>query len=247
MEYASDIEFIPGVGIRTTRRASGSRNDILALSWQHYAGGWTARASQDGDSPVYRMIASVEGDPNDPNADKQNTHELHGNVLSRGIFGCKALQDKFVTTEKAAAFTLITRLYNDLLAGKMDYDTAIAKIGEGGGGNPFDDEDLLLAAEVLDEMLTGLDHVNVFSYAYRHTFNFGPLASAITNFGNVGHYYTLSELRNEEGIPSTFNLPEGEWLKIFPVATQMLGQRKQLTYEYWWAETWSRKVYLPKV
>lgn len=235
-----DLEFIPKVGIRQRPKHIRTRDQAVALGAQYMAAGMRATVTQEGDSPIWRVEAQVEGATGDPSLNIQNTHELRVNVNNPDFKSNLKTQSFFAGA--AASLSFIQKLGNAVISGEMTYDDARADIAAA-ETLEIEDDEIEDAYNILDELLLGADSYTQFSYVYVHTFNFGPLADLISDFSNVGRIFTSAQVEQAENTPAEHALPEGEWLKLPPERIDSLGQNTALKYEYWWANTYSRYRY----
>lgn len=235
-----DLDFIPKVGIRQRPKFTGPRDQAIAVANQYLQAGARASVTQQGDSPIWRVEAQIDGLEGEPNQNIQDTHELRVNVLNPDIKTSPVLQSYFAGA--AAALSFIQKLANAVLAGEITYSEARADIASEETLEVGDTE-LDAAYAFLDELLLGADTYITFQYVYIHTFNFGPIADLLSDYSNVARIFTTTQVEQAENTPTEHALPAGEWLKIPPERIDSLGQNTQLKYEYWWAERWSRLRY----
>lgn len=104
-----------------------------------------------------------------------------------------------------------------------------------------------LVAEVIKRLQLGNQFYLVPIYTYRHTYTMADRlfdGSLIPNLDeNVGKIFTTAQLYTAESIPPDFPLPTGEWLKNGPSAALQVGQKRQVSVSYIFADTWSRLTY----
>lgn len=234
-----EVDLAPNLPPTTRIRAVGSRPYCLAQAVNYRRAGWRASVRQEGDTPLWRMEASIEGDPADANSTLENTHELRANLLNPDLKSNLVLRSKFVG-DAIPSIAGVQKLANQILTGEIDYAAALVTIEEA-----LEDADVALGVELLDLLLSGADTFTSFQYVYIHTFNFGSAADLSADFTNVGKFFSTPQLRFAEGIPQIVDLPAGEWLKMAPEKTVAIGECITLKYEYWWAETWSTLLYDP--
>lgn len=239
--------FSPNAPTRVIDRAEGPEADMLALAYTYRQAGWTAETEQIGDSPVWSMIASTEGDPVNPSADVQNTHELRVNVHYPDIKANLHLQSQFTTSPAVASIAFVQLRANQIMDGSKTYEAAVNGWVDD-AESPIQAPDHLIATQLLDLLL--LDRNLTFpdfQYVYTHTFNYGSLQDAVADFSNVRAFFDTSQLIATEGVPDLLDLPAGEWLKLPPEQLVELGGQKVLKYEYWWADSWTTLLYAPAI
>lgn len=235
-----DLDFIPRTGIRQRPKFTGTRDQCIAIAGQFFGQGARASVTQQGDSPIWRVEAQVEGVEGAPDQNIQNTHELRVNVLNPDIKSNLKLQSFFAGAAKSLSF--IQKLANSVAIGDISYAEARADIAAE-ETLEIEDSEINAAYEFLDTLLLGTDSYAQFQYVYVHTFNFGTLAELFSDYSNVGRIFTSAQVESAENTPAENVLPAGEWLKIPPERVDSLGQNTQLKYEYWWAESYSRQLY----
>jgi hypothetical protein len=237
-----DLEFIPKVGIRQRPKHLRRREQAVTLAQAYMAAGMRASVTQEGESPIWRVTAEIDGDPSnpDPELDLQNTHELRVNVLNPDIKTNLVLQSQF-TGGAVAAISAVEKISNDRKSGKLtNYNAAVDAVL---ASSDIETADVGIALSLLDELLQGADTFVDFQYVYSHTFNFGAFLDKVSDYSNVGCIFTSSQITAIEKVPEENVLPDGEWIKLPPERTDMIGGRTLLKYEYWWAQGWSRLRY----
>jgi hypothetical protein len=246
----TDLEFTPGVGVRTMERWEGDKTSMSDLFNSYANSGWQVRCSRNSGTPVWVVEASVQGDPNAPDgSDLVDIHELHGNVLNPSNLSSPFLKSQLGGGDAAALkLAYIKQVYDDYRSRRVaDYGEAVADLADPATSPITDNNELMIAQRVLDDLIQGVNHYIQFQFVYRHTYNFGPIRSLRVNPANVGAIFTPAELIAAENIPSieADDIQEigGEWLKVFPSKRNELGQRRQVVREYWWAEEISRLYY----
>jgi hypothetical protein len=238
-----DLDFIPRVGVRQRPKFEGTREQCIAIASQFFAQGARATVTQQGNSPIWRAEAQVEGIEGEQNQNIQNTHELRVNVNNPDIRTNTKLLSLF-----ALGVTPIAWIYKEskrIEADERSRAEVVADINDASqtevtGVQSGEETD---AVSFLDELLLGADTFIQFQYVYVHTFNFGTLAELFSDYTNVGKIFTSAGVESAENIPAEHVLPAGEWIKLPPERIDSLGQNTQLKYEYWWAESWSRLRY----
>jgi len=236
-----EYELTPGVGIKTTYRHQAPYATAKAIAAQYFNAKIPATVKQDGDSPVWIVEATIEGENE---SDLQSQHELRLNLLNPDIKSNPVLVEKFGGGNTAIArIAEIERISKLITGGDSTYDAESQSIYAADNSlfqtAPMIDD----AIELLNTMLIGTASYQSFAYVYTHTFNFGNWRDTVADYSNVQCIFTTEQMRDAENIPSTIQLPDGEWLKLPPEQVVQLGQRKQLKYEYWWSDKWSRLLY----
>jgi len=248
-----DLEFIPHVGQRTIlKKEFLDYNAATAYAATLYHSGLRASVRQKGDAPCWLVESQVEGDPNNPTPDLQNTHELRANVLNPDLKTNLVLQSQFVgVTEppaaarsyRAKAISFVERLARKVQNDDQTYSEALFTLQDE-EFTELEPADYEVGTELLDQLLLGLTTFITFQYVYVHTFNFGTFNDLPADFFGVGKLFTENGVIEDEGIdPAIFELPEGLWLKLPPEKQVMFGGRALLKYEYWWSEQPSALVY----
>jgi hypothetical protein len=244
-----DLEFIPNVGKRTIlRREFGDYTTAVAYAASLYSINTRASVRQQGDGPKWMVESSYEGDPDDPNADLVNTHEIRINVLNPDIKANTYLQSRFTAqygSKAARNIATIEKFANGIKTSstpESEYNTLISDMATTG---TFISDSAALAIQLLNELLLGADTFIDFQYVYTHTFNFGSQQDAIPDHFGVRQIFTPAGVVADENIPAFFGFTAvgGEWFKLPPEITEMYGGRRLLKYEYWWAEQWSTLRY----
>jgi hypothetical protein len=258
-----EFDLVPGVGMRVTDRWEGERSRMAAKAFAYYRNNWNVSCRRISGTPVWTCEASAEGDPSNPDDDSNaaNVHELMVNVLNPHPLENAFLISKFAEhgpgengQDRSAASKLqfVHERYNEWFSRKITYGDAYNAILNGIGYKdwPFGDATDLekeTARQVLVMLYRGVNQYLKFQFVYRHTFNYGTIAQLRADLRNVGAVFTSSELIRTENIPTSglqsVQIPNGYWLKMAPTQEVHLGQRKTLTYEYWWGEQWERLLY----
>jgi hypothetical protein len=237
-----DIEMIPGRGfVYRPKSEYLDRDAALSDALDYYVSGIRAVVVQKGDSPIWRVEAQQEGDPSDPNADLQNTHELRVNVLNPDIKANRYLQSQFTAGTAAKTISTVEKLANAVRSADDAEDAYADALIQIDLQIPVADADR--AVSLLDMLLTGVETYIDFQYVYTHTFNFGRPNDQFPDFSNVRCIFDTSEVLAAENLPTGFGLPDGEWVKLPPEKTEMVGGRYTMKYEYWWAELWESLLY----
>lgn len=243
------MDLIQGVGPRLVDRWEGANSEMLPKALNYYASGWNVSLRPNEGTPIWTVEAAVEGDPNNPNTDIVNIHELHGNVLNPSNLTSPYLHSQF-TGDPDACIAYVVDLANEVRNGNLTYTEAVS-VGLETAGLPIVAADVELCTELLKELLRGVTHYYKFQLVYRHTYNFGPLSSMRAGVENIGCIFQPEELIDEEGIPDleAEDILDmgGEWLKVFPQKRVELGQRRQVSREYWWADDASPLYYPPAI
>ncbi len=229
--------FDPKLPVVTVQREVGTRAYIISRAQALRAAGFRVDVSQEGDSPAWRLEARVEGDPNDPNAQIENTHELRVNVLYPDVRTNRVLQRQF-GSDAAPDIAEVQMLAGKIQTGEYTYETALASIS-----TDIVSANQAVAVRLLDLLLLGTDTFVQFQDVYVHTFNFGTLRDLTLDRSNVGKIFTSGALRAAENIPDSLSLDDGYWIKMKPEKVVSIGQGEVLKYEYWWAEEWTDLLY----
>lgn len=232
--------FSPTAPTRVTDRSEGGYDHMLSVARSYKAAGWTAEVDQIGDSPVWTCIATADGEPGSDDSDLQNTHELRVNLLNPDLKANRHLQSQFTTGTAPKQIAEVQRLADSVRSGSTTYDEAVASIA---ASSVIESTDIAVATNLLDLLITGNDTFVEFQYVYRHTFNYGSINDKVADFEGVQQIYSTAGLRFKEAIPDSLELPDGEWLKLAPEQLVERGNRETLSYEYWWAESWSTLLY----
>ena len=251
-QQKNDLEFVPNVGVRTIlRRDFFNYDQAVSYAAALFNGSTRASVRQKGDAPIWTVESSYEGDPNDPNGDLQNTHELRANVLNpdwktnaytQSLFALGVVPMIWIEAQSAQI--------KDALQGgdsSVTRSEVVAKIND----PSYTEETGIQSGEeasailVLDELLLGADTFIDFQYVYTHTFNFGTQRDAIPDHYGVREIFTPAQVQSFENIPPLLGIEDvgGEWLKLPPEVVDLYGGRRTLKYEYWWATSWSRTKY----
>ena len=239
-EQLPDLEFIPNQGMRTImRRDFADYNSARAYAAALFNDKVRTSVRQKGDAPIWTVESSYEGDPNDPESDIQNTHELRVNILYSDIKSNLHLQSQF-TGSAPAACAAVERFADEVKSGDKTYDQAIQAIAD---SDDIETADLSVATQMLDLFLLGVESYPQFQYVYTHTFNFGDPQDFTLDNSNVFEIHSTGHVESDESIPASFGLPAGEWLKLPPEKTTYVGGRASIKYEYWWAEQYSTLLY----
>lgn len=236
-----DLEFIPGVGLRTRPKHLRTHDEAVRLAANYFRIGMRAAVTQEGDSPIWRVTASIEGDPSNPDPtseELQNTHELRANVLNPDWKTNLYTQNLFTASPAAASMTYIERRANGIKSDDVKYADVVDDLVVD-TNSPILPADYDLAVSLLDELLAGADTFLDFQYVYTHAFTFGSGRDYPADFNGVRKIFTAQEVINAEGTPAGFEMPAGDWVKLPPEKTVMYGGRASLKYEYWWAGQWS--------
>lgn len=241
----AEIDLVPGVGRKFAFRHTRSYDAAVNLAQQYMSAGFRAQITQEGDSPLWQIRASVDGDPTDPTNDIQNTHELRVNVETPDVRANPVLFDTFSDdangTNAALRINFLWNLAESLKENPTQYATSISDLNE--AGSPIPVGMIPSAVQFLNELLLGQDTYITFSYVYVHTFNFGTFADLEADWSNTECIFTTAQVISEENVPARLNLPDGEWLKVPPEEVVPHGQRESLKYEYWWKPEYSRLRY----
>lgn len=246
IQLLPELDMAPNVPTTTRIRATGGRNYIIGQASAYRASGYKVTTRQDGDSPIWKLEASVEGDPNDPQgeASLENTHELRANLLSPDIRTNAVLISHF-----DLGVNTVNYLYGEaqsILSGDQTRTEVLDYIGNAAnvevhGVQPDEVTD---ATSFIDLILGGTDTFTKYQYVYVHTLNFGTLYDATIDYSNVSKRFTTEQMIFAESIPDSLNLPQtGEWLKTAPEKVVQLGGGFSLKYEYWWNELYSSLLY----
>ena len=243
-DFASKLpsyDMTPGVGIKTSYRHETTYAKARALAGNYYNAGIMATCKQIGDSPVWSVEATLEGE----NAtDLQSTHELRINLLQNDVKANRVLQGQLGGIGTSLAVSRIAEVESiarSIISGKETYENEITNMF---ASELFPTPEIAgIGQDLLDMLLAGTTGFQSFAYVYVHTFNFGSWRDTVADFVNVQKIFTTAQLIAAENIPTNAQVPNGEWLKLPPEQVVQLGQRKQLKYEYWWAEEWSRLLY----
>lgn len=238
-----DLDFIPKVGVRQRPKFEGTREQCIAVASQFFGQGARANVIQQGNSPIWRVEAQVEGIEGAPDQNIQNTHELRVNVNNPDIRTNPTLISLFDSGVSTIAW--IYKESKRIESDERSRAEVVADINDAGqtevtGVVPGEEA---AAIAFLDELLLGADTYVQFQYVYVHTFNFGTLGELFSDYSNVGAIFTSAQVEAEENIPAEHVLPAGEWIKLPPERIDSLGQNTQLKYEYWWAQSYSRLRY----
>ncbi len=240
-QQTNDLEFIPNVGMRTILRKSFAiYSEAVAYASNLFTDGVRVSVRQQGDAPIWNVESTYEGDPNDPDADLQNTHELRVNIERLSIKLNPHLRSQF-TGNAFASMAAVEKIANKYMAG--DYASVEDAIAALADLDDIDAADLTIAGEVFYLFISGADEYISHDYVYTHTFNFGTQVDLELDNSNVGAVFTTSQLRDAEAIPAEQALPNGEWLKLPPEEATMYGGREVLKYEYWHAASWDSLLY----
>ena len=240
-QQTNDLEFIPNVGMRTIiRRSFAIYSEAVAYAASLFSSGVRVSVRQQGDAPIWNVESAYEGDPNDPDADLQNTHELSVNIERLSIKLNPYLRSQF-TGNAFAAMAAVQKVADKYLAG--DYASTTDAITALADQEDIDSADLTLAGNVFYLFISGADEYISHDYVYTHTFNFGSQTDLTLDNSNVGAVFTTAQLRDAEAIPANQALPNGEWLKLPPEEATMYGGREVLKYEYWHAASWDSLLY----
>jgi hypothetical protein len=244
-QLTPDLEFIPNVGPRTILRRdftnyNEARNHAAGLS----AAGFRSSVRQKGEAPIWTVESSFEGDPNDPDSDLQNTHELRANVLNPDWKSNLYTHSLFTASPAGASMAYLERKANAIKSDDVDYNTVRNELVDD-ATSPIQAADFVLCQSLLDDLLAGNDTFIDFQYVYTHTFNFGSQRDYIPDHFGVRSIFTPGGLISDENVPALLGIDDvgGEWLKLPPEVTDMYGGRRILKYEYWWAEQWNPRQY----
>jgi hypothetical protein len=112
-----------------------------------------------------------------------------------------------------------------------------------------------LVRKIINRLRLGNEFYLVPCYHYKHTYQY-PDRSWMTGYPagldeGVGKIFTEAQMRTAESIPVTFPLPyqisapasPAFWLKEGPGATLTIGQRRQVSVTYIFADVWSDLTY----
>lgn len=247
-QQKNDVEFIPNVGMRTIlRRDFFNYDQAVAHAAANFGEGIKSSVRQKGDEPIWTVETSFEGDPNDPDSDIQNTHELRVNILNPDIKANLVLQRRFTQTyggyaKQIAAVENYANAVKNAEDPSAEYNTLISDMATTG---PFVADNAALAIRLLDKLLVGSDTFIDFQYVYVHTFNVGVQRELVPDrFGEI-EVFSPGGVVDAEGTPALMGLVGvgGEWLKLPVETTTMYGGRVLHKYEYWWADEWDDLTY----
>jgi len=244
-EKRPDLDFIINVGPRTiTRRDFNDYDQAVAHASALFGSGTKSSVKQRGEEPIWTVESSFEGDPNDPDSDLQNTHELRANVLNPDWKSNLYTQSLFTASPAPASLAYLERKANEIKNSAVDYTTVVNELVDD-ATSPIQPADYALSVLLLDDQLAGNDTFIEFQYVYTHTFNFGSQRDYIPDHFGVRKIFTPSGIIADELIPEHLGIEEvaGEWLKLPPEITEMFGGRRILKYEYWWATQWNPRQY----
>ena len=241
-------EYTRGRGWQLTEVWDGTPElAMVGLAYNYADTHDSVRCYRDGTSPIWRVEATVGGQEGgnatmEPN---ENSHELLSNVLEQDT----RINKRVIALVGGAdnMFPLLT-VVDDWDAGTFGTLEAALDVVEAIMPATATEEQIASAKAFFRDQIEGRNKSYVTQYVYRRSLTNLRGSSLEVKTDGVGYIWDTSVVLSYEGLgtsPPGFPLPTGDWLKMAPNFNQTANNRVQVTYEYWWGDSWS-ELYYPR-